>query len=210
MKNQLLSIENLRMTSRDIAEYCDARHDNVLKTIQRLLKGGVLHCSNPKKYISSTGRQSIEYECDRTDSIVIVARIDPQFMRAIVERWQYLEIQVKQLQEKSQIRQNMKGDFKLMNNSLKEARQLIGKETKHYHYSTESDLLYLIVLGKRSRDLDIEGDLRDNLTLEQTQAIERLQKANTVFLDAGMGYDERKSKLTEMYNKFYSHKKLLH
>jgi phage regulator Rha-like protein len=206
-KNKLVSIESLRMTSREIATYCDARHDNVLKTIQRLLKVGVLHCSNPKKYISSTGRQSIEYECDRTDSIVIVARIDPKFMRTIVERWQELEIQVKQLQEKSQIRQVIKQDFKLMNDALKTSREHLGKETKGYHYSTESDLLYLIVLGKRSRDLEIERDIikdiRNNLSLEQIKALEHLQRANTTMLDMGLLYDERKVKLTEMHKKFY-------
>jgi phage regulator Rha-like protein len=202
-KNQIVSIENIRMNSTEIARLTKKLHKNVLVVIRDFIEKGLLKSSQPITYKNSQNKEYIEYECSKRDSLVVVARLSPEFMASIIDRWQELEIQVKQLQEKSQIRQVIKQDFKLMNDALKTSREHLGKETKSYHYSTESDLLYLIVLGKRSRDLEIDGDIRNKLSLEQIKALEHLQRANTTMLDMGLLYDERKVKLTEMHKKFY-------
>jgi phage regulator Rha-like protein len=203
-KNKLISIESLRMTSLEIAQLTNKEHFHVLRDIEKM-------CSDLEIdvqlfgdiYLDKYKRKQKLYELPKRETLILVSGYNIQIRAKIIDRWQELEIQVKQLKEKSQIRQVIKQDFKLMNDALKTSREHLGKETKGYHYSTESDLLYLIVLGKRSRDLEIEGDIRNNLSLEQIKALEHLQRANTTMLDMGLLYDERKIKLTEMYKKFY-------
>lgn len=203
-KNQIVSIENLTMNSVEIAELTQKEHKNVLADIRNMcidLKIDVQGFQHI--YLDKYKRKQLCYNLPHDETMCLIAGYSIEFRMLIIKRWKELEIQVKQLQEKTQIRQVIKQDFKLMNDALKTSREHLGKETKGYHYSTESDLLYLIVLGKRSRDLELEGDIRNNLSLEQIKALEHLQRANTTMLDMGLPYDERKIKLTEMHKKFY-------
>ena len=94
----LIQISNnkITMSSREIAELCDRRHDNVLKLIRDLLNGGLLKNTTPHKYQHKQNNQIyIEFLSDKRDSLVIVARLSPEFTAAVVDRWQELENQQK-------------------------------------------------------------------------------------------------------------------
>lgn len=98
--NELLPISkqnaSLTMSSREIAELCEKRHDNVLKLVRDLVEGGVLKNTIPHKYQHNQNNQFYtEYLSDKRDSLVIVARLSPEFTAAIVDRWQALENQQK-------------------------------------------------------------------------------------------------------------------
>ena len=84
----------LTMSSREIAELVDSRHDSVKRTIERLVEKGVI-TSPPTVEKPTDGRPVTEYvfsgEQGKRDSIVTVARLSPEFTAALVDRWQTLE-----------------------------------------------------------------------------------------------------------------------
>lgn len=80
------------MTSREIATLVEARHDNVKRTIDRLVERGAI--SQPPLgdgIKSSNGVTEKEYIIPKRDSFVIVAQLSPEFTARLVDRWQELE-----------------------------------------------------------------------------------------------------------------------
>ncbi|MBV6794293.1 phage antirepressor KilAC domain-containing protein [Xanthomonas euvesicatoria] len=85
------------ITSREIAELVDSRHDSVKRAIERLVTSGVI-TSPPTVEKPTTGRPASEYvfagEQGKRDSIVVVAQLSPEFTARLVDRWQELERRV--------------------------------------------------------------------------------------------------------------------
>lgn len=80
------------MSSRELSKLTDKPHDNVLKIIRYLIDGGVVKNTIPSQWINPQNKQQYpEFLCDKRDSLVIVARLSPEFTAAIVDRWQELE-----------------------------------------------------------------------------------------------------------------------
>lgn len=85
----------ITMTSREIAELVEARHDSVKRTIERLAKRGVI-VQPPLVYepiADMLGRPRTDtlYHIGKRDSYVIVAQLCPEFTARLVDRWQELE-----------------------------------------------------------------------------------------------------------------------
>jgi len=81
-----------KMSSRELSKLADKRHDNTLKLISTLIDGGVLKNTTLSSYVSEQNKQEYpEYLCDKRDSLVIIARLSPEFTAALVDRWQELE-----------------------------------------------------------------------------------------------------------------------
>ena len=89
-----LTISSVTMTSREIAELVDSRHDSVKRTIERLVEGKVI-ASPPTVEKPTAGRPVAEYVFTggqgKRDSIVVVAQLSPEFTARLVDRWQELE-----------------------------------------------------------------------------------------------------------------------
>lgn len=98
--NQLSIISNtsMTMTSREIADLVDSRHDSVKRAIERLVEKRVI-TSPPMVEKPTDGRPVVEYvfsgEQGKRDSIVVVAQLSPEFTARLVDRWQELESQQK-------------------------------------------------------------------------------------------------------------------
>ena len=109
-------------------------------------------------------------------------------------------------------RQAARLEFPDMTQALLEHRTELGKQTKFFHYSNECDLINKIVTGytaKKLREkLGIEENeaLRDYLTESQISAIHYLQRTNTVLIEEGYSFDDRKQKLTERFEKKFAAK----
>lgn len=87
------------ITSREIAELVDSRHDSVKRTIERLVEAAVivqppmvdepgtdaLGRPRPVQVFRFTGERG------KRDSIVVVAQLSPEFTARLVDRWQELE-----------------------------------------------------------------------------------------------------------------------
>ncbi|MBX7274594.1 Rha family transcriptional regulator [Pseudomonas sp. ERGC3:05] len=85
------------MSSREIAELVESRHDSVKRTIERLAERKVIGSPPMVEYLDGLGRPATEYlfsgEKGKRDSLVVVAQLSPEFTGALVDRWQKLEAQ---------------------------------------------------------------------------------------------------------------------
>ncbi|SET74882.1 phage antirepressor KilAC domain-containing protein [Paracoccus homiensis] len=82
--------ETLTMSSREIADLVEARHDNVKRTVERLAEKGIVTFT-PAEEKSSGGRPGTVYHVNKRDSFVVVAQLCPEFTARLVDRWQHLE-----------------------------------------------------------------------------------------------------------------------
>lgn len=79
------------MSSREIAELVNSRHDKVKQSIERLAERGVIGLPPLGEYLDALGRKATEYRIGKRDSYVIVAQLSPEFTARLVDRWQELE-----------------------------------------------------------------------------------------------------------------------
>ncbi|RYH30971.1 MAG: hypothetical protein EON54_21540, partial [Alcaligenaceae bacterium] len=83
----------LAMSSRDIADLVEKRHDNVKRTIDDLAVRGLVHPQfEDEQFSDLMGRARTEsvYRISKRDSYVIVAQLSPEFTARLVDRWQEL------------------------------------------------------------------------------------------------------------------------
>ena len=92
--NQLITTagQPATMSSREIAALTERRHDNVMTLCRSMRDMGVCPEIQETPYISEQNGQTY-FECRLTkrDSLVLIARISPEFTAAVVDRWQELE-----------------------------------------------------------------------------------------------------------------------
>lgn len=85
----------LTMSSIEISELVESRHDNVKVTIERLAERGVIRlpAMQVSEKINNLGlKQKISYYAvNKRDSYIIVAQLSPEFTARLVDRWQELE-----------------------------------------------------------------------------------------------------------------------
>ncbi|QFS18900.1 DNA-binding protein (plasmid) [Acinetobacter indicus] len=92
----------IRMTSQEIADLVQVRHDNVKRSVERLAESGVITLPplEETSFLNSIGRtqHSQVYafvgEQGKRDTMIIVAQLSPQFLGTVVDRWLELEKQV--------------------------------------------------------------------------------------------------------------------
>lgn len=84
------------MSSREIAELVDSRHDSVKRTVETLMAKGVIQLTQPVEVKNHLGQRVTEYRLGKRDSFVVVAQLSPEFTGRVVDRWQELEAQVAQ------------------------------------------------------------------------------------------------------------------
>lgn len=80
----------LTMSSREIAELLEVRHDNVKRTVERLAERGVIEFP-PTEDIPTATKPVRVYHLVKRDSYVVVAQLSPEFTARLVDRWQELE-----------------------------------------------------------------------------------------------------------------------
>jgi phage antirepressor YoqD-like protein len=97
--SNLMNLGNtpLTMSSREIAELVDSRHDSVKRTIERLVAQGVIESPplvNFKNINNVAGQEYVfSGEQGKRSSIIVVAQLSPEFTARLVDRWQELEAQ---------------------------------------------------------------------------------------------------------------------
>lgn len=79
------------MSSREIAELVEKRHDNVKRTIDTLAEKGVISFPQIEERPDTGGRPGADYRIGKRDSFIIVAQLSPEFTARLVDRWQELE-----------------------------------------------------------------------------------------------------------------------
>ncbi len=89
------------MSSREIAELCKARHNDVITTIERLFEKGLLRESRKtlREYISPNGgRPTMVYDLTKNDTLKVVSGYSDEVRSIIIDRWDELERQIAQSQ----------------------------------------------------------------------------------------------------------------
>jgi phage regulator Rha-like protein len=95
--HQLIATNNssMKMTSREMADLTEKRHDSVKRTIETLLSNGVIQSPQIVNFKNSNNVEGYEYvftgEQGKRDSIIVVAQLSPEFTARLVDRWQELE-----------------------------------------------------------------------------------------------------------------------
>lgn len=79
------------MSSREIAVLVNSKHGDVKRSAERLYAGGILTAPLAQFDFEHNGNQYFEYRFNKRDSLVLVARLSPEFTAAVVDRWQELE-----------------------------------------------------------------------------------------------------------------------
>lgn len=86
----------LTMSSLQIADLVEKRHDNVKRTIETLGGQGVIEFPQIEEIPTATKPVSVYMFCGergKRDSIIVVAQLSPEFTARLVDRWQELERQ---------------------------------------------------------------------------------------------------------------------
>lgn len=89
----------VQMTSLEISELVESRHDTTKDSIKRLINRGVINSPvmTDIPYVDESGRKRttsayvFSGEKGKRDSIVVVAQLSPEFTARLVDRWQALE-----------------------------------------------------------------------------------------------------------------------
>ncbi|EKN6275473.1 phage antirepressor KilAC domain-containing protein [Yersinia enterocolitica] len=79
------------MSSREIAVLVNSKHGDVKRSAERLCAGGILTAPLAQFDFEHNGNRYFEYRFNKRDSLVLVARLSPEFTAAVVDRWQELE-----------------------------------------------------------------------------------------------------------------------
>jgi phage antirepressor YoqD-like protein len=82
------------MSSVEISELTGKRHDQVLRTARDLVQQGVTHSVETPYRHPQNGVQYPQHVLNKRDSLVLVARLSPEFTGRVVDRWMELEATV--------------------------------------------------------------------------------------------------------------------
>lgn len=133
--------------------------------------------------------------------------ISPRFHLQVIRAYDELVAQKVTAASKLVVRHDARVEYKPMQEALRQSREELGKETKHFHYSNEADMLNRIILGMTSKQYRehhqlLEGrSIRDILTVTELAAFADLERANKTFIDLGYSFEERKEQLKTLFNR---------
>ncbi|WP_263752590.1 phage antirepressor KilAC domain-containing protein [Kosakonia cowanii] len=85
--------QELAMSSQEIADLVESRHDSVKRTVERLAERGVIQLPPLVEVANHLGQAVAVYQICKRDSYVVVAQLSPEFTARLVDRWQELESQ---------------------------------------------------------------------------------------------------------------------
>lgn len=185
MNIQNLQINNnQRMSSREMANLCDKQHDNTLRLIRSLIERGLLKNTTPRNYIhEQNGQQYIEFLSDQRDSLVIVARLSPEFTAAVIDRWQALEANA----NLPVVPQSFAEALQL---AADQARQLELAKPKVLHYDNVVERTGLLNATQVAQKVRLSA-VAMNKVLEElgvyNKAVKRSRVFQQWFIDKGLG-----------------------
>ena len=83
----------ITMSSREIADLVEARHNDVVATIDRLFEKGLLRSSRKSRREATGGRPVKVYDLIERDTHLVVAGYSDEHRARVIDRWQELETQ---------------------------------------------------------------------------------------------------------------------
>jgi phage antirepressor YoqD-like protein len=89
--NELTLNHEQKMSSREIAELTEIRHDSVKRTIETLADKGIIESPQIVNFKNINNVEGQEYLICKRDSYIVVAQLSPAMTARLVDRWQELE-----------------------------------------------------------------------------------------------------------------------
>lgn len=211
-----LSLNQQTMTLKEITDLLSVRHNDAFNKVEKMSKSNDFGLIRTVRISYKKGKNAIgeinTFVFDKRQSIIVAAALNTDLLIKVVDKWIELERKEQLKAESEKLRNELRLEYKPMTDAILESRQELGKETKFFHFSNEADLLNRIVLGITSakfrafHNVSEKESIRDYLTFEQKNALSSLQRANTVYIDEGLNFEERKWKLIALFNKKYNEK----
>ena len=87
------TVNAVTMTSREIADLVEARHNDVVATIERLFGKGLLRSSRKTRREETGGRPIEVYDLIERDTHLVVSGYSDEHRARVIDRWQELESQ---------------------------------------------------------------------------------------------------------------------
>lgn len=91
MNSIVLASQQLTMTSREIADLVEARHNDVISTIERLFAKGLLRSTRKTRREETGGRPIEVYDLTERDTHLVVSGYSDEHRARVIDRWQELE-----------------------------------------------------------------------------------------------------------------------
>ncbi len=92
-----LAPRNETMTSQEIADLLEKRHDKVKQSIERLAERGTIQHPPMGKVKNHLGQTVEVHQINERDSYVVVAQLSPEFTARLVDYWQAHKNEVTQI-----------------------------------------------------------------------------------------------------------------
>lgn len=190
------------VTSLDVAETFGKEHYHVIEDIREIAS----KISTPEfsglfyetEYKASNGKKNPMYYMNRDGFTLLVMGYTGekamQFKMAYIKQFNAME---KALIGKVKEREKGIAVRQALTNAIKESGE---NERMHGHaYSTYTDLIYKVVLGKSAKQLREElgigkqDNLRDSLSTEELAKVKSVEMVVSGLVDCGWGYDDIKN-----------------
>lgn len=213
---QTISTIDLRAmvnAARAVAGEEEIRNDNFILKVEDELEGEL---NLPEKKVNSgRGRPSVFYTLTIKQALLVAMRESKAVRRAVADRLEELEdihrAKAAAEQERIRARQRARLECPELTDAIKRSREAQGKKVMFFHYSNEFDMINRIALGQTAKQfrahhqLGKDALMRDHMSVEQTKAIEHLQRVNTALVDAGLSAEQRKGALEVIYTRDHEH-----
>ena len=190
------------VSSRVVAQKFGKRHDNVLQNIDNL------DCS-PEFRLLNFQDSSYKNEQNKKQPEVLMTRDGFTFLamgftgkKAAQWKEQYIAA-FNQMETYIKDQSAARLEYRPMTDAIQAAHD----PAKFYHYTTENDMLYRIVLGMSSKQFREQHGLAEgvspkvHMTPTQISLFTRLQRSNTDLIQMGIEYQRRKELLGELAGK---------
>lgn len=203
-------IQNQTMLSTDLLKIINAERKSNNEPIVRLNKFNEkiedeLEGENYTKSVvqNFNNTESIVYQLTRDQVILLSMRESKAVRRSVLNKLKAIDNKALDKHNYNISRQESKLEYRPMTDAIASAHE----EIKPYHFSNEADLINRIVLGCTSSKFRKENDIldgdaiRDYLTKTQLDCIISLQRANTVYIEDGINFQDRKIKLQSLFDR---------
>ena len=151
---------------------------------------------------------SVIFNLTLDQCMLVSMRESKSVRRFVLAKIKELELKLQSTRLFALTRKTSKDEYLPMTNAIAEAHE----EIKPYHFSNEADLINRIVLGQTAskyrqfHDIQKGEAIRDYLNQSELDCIVSLQRANTVYIEDGLDFQDRKTKLTDLFNRKYKQK----
>lgn len=132
--------------------------------------------------------------------------VDPSFEVKVYQAFQALAKGEIEKAKAIATRQQVKDEYLPMTDAVKQLKEMEGGQAKHYHFTSENNLIYRILTGMTAKEFKAENgveSVRDNLTPVEQKCLLSMQRANTTLIELGMDYQDRKVELENLYQRLW-------